>query len=80
VLGRPDPKGVYPDLLFEMEPGFGPTWNLYGPVFAPVITRRRQSGGHTRRGVYAEWPSAPDVPPADSLDVHRRLLELVGPG
>jgi hypothetical protein len=78
VLGRPDPQGVYPDYLFEMEPDFGPTWNLYGPVFAPVITRRRQSGGHTRRGVYAEWPSGPDVPPANSLDVHRRLVELVG--
>jgi hypothetical protein len=78
VLGQPDPEGVYPDYLFEMEPEFGPTWNLYGPVFAPVITRRRQSGGHTRQGVYAEWPPGPDRPPADSLEVHRRLLELLG--
>ena len=69
-------QGVYPELLFEMEPEFGPTWNLFGPVFSPVLTRRRQSGGHTRRGVVAGLPALP-WQPQGSLEVNTLLRELI---
>jgi len=71
-----DVRGLYPDLLFELEPEFGPTWNLYGPVFAPVLTRRRQSGGHRREGVFAGWPRV-TAEPHDSLAVNELLRDLV---
>jgi hypothetical protein len=74
--GASGPATVYPDLLFELEPAFGPTWNLYGPLFAPVLTRRRQSGGHTRRGVAAAFPALPWAP-QDSLELNRILRQLV---
>ena len=77
VLGTSDPDQVYPDLLFEMEPTYGPTWNLYGPIFSPIITRKRQSGGHTRRSVYAEWPANNALRPADSVEVNACLRALL---
>jgi hypothetical protein len=78
VLGEAagGPTSVYPDLLFELDPAFGPTWNLYGPLFAPVLTRRRQSGGHTRRGVAAACPALPWAP-RNSLELNRLLRQLV---
>jgi predicted AlkP superfamily phosphohydrolase/phosphomutase len=78
VLADGDPGGLYPDLLFEMDPKYGPTWNLYGPIFSPVITRKRQSGGHTRRSVFAIWPAPAEAAQAkDSMEVHRALRHLV---
>jgi hypothetical protein len=71
-----DPQGVYPELLFEMDPRFGPTWNMYGPVFMPIVTHSRLSGGHTRRGVAAS--SLPHMPARDSVDVHQMLVDSVG--
>jgi predicted AlkP superfamily phosphohydrolase/phosphomutase len=48
--------GTYPDLLFQLDHKFGPTWNMYGPLFMPIITHKRLSGGHTRRAVAATSP------------------------
>jgi hypothetical protein len=67
--------GVYPDLLFELEPRFGPTWNMYGPSFMPIVTHKRVSGGHTRRAVYAS-NRAPEHQPQNSVEVHHALREL----
>lgn len=75
VLGTPHVGPHYPDVLFELEREYAPTWNLFGPVFAPIITRKRLSGGHTRRSVFAT--SAQDVaPPEDSAGVNRALREV----
>lgn len=64
---------VYPSLLFEMEPKFGPTWNMFGQLFSPIITHQKQSGGHRRSGTFAS--SLTLQPPSDSADVNRALLE-----
>lgn len=73
--GRND-RGLYPDLLFEFLPRFGPTWNFFGPEFSPIITHKIQSGGHTRRAVFATNLADPPVP-GDSHDVHDALVSLV---
>jgi hypothetical protein len=73
VIGASD-RGELPSLLFELEPQFGPTWNMYGPIFAPIITHRRISGGHTRRAVAA--PQSGQGAATDSTDVHRLLCEM----
>jgi hypothetical protein len=65
---------TYPDLLFELEPDFGPTWNLYGPIFSPIITHKRVSGGHRRDAVFACTADVP--PPATSTEVNRALRWL----
>ncbi len=75
VLGTTTGGDHYPEVLFELDPAYAPTWNMYGPVFAPIITRRRLSGGHTRRSVFAS--SRPvSTPPADSRGVHAGLREI----
>ena len=77
VLGAGAAKSdVYPELVFELFPDYGPTWNLYGPIFTPIVTRRRQSGGHTRRAVCAGLPQLP-WQPRDSHEVNRLLRSLV---
>jgi len=68
--------GTYPDLLFELDPRFGPTWNLYGPAFMAIVTHSRLSGGHTRRAVAAT--SIEETAARDSVGVHEMLVELVG--
>jgi predicted AlkP superfamily phosphohydrolase/phosphomutase len=65
----------YPDLLFEFHPEFAPLWNMYGPVFAPIITRRRLSGGHTMRSVFATSATGIDAP-KDSRTVHAALRKV----
>ena len=67
---------VYPELVFELFPDYGPTWNLYGPIFTRIVTRRRQSGGHTRRAVCAGLPQLP-WQPRDSHEVNRLLRSFV---
>lgn len=74
VLGTSEFAPHYPDVLFELRPEYAPTWNLYGPVFAPIITRKRLSGGHTRRAVFAT--TAEDLHAADSAGVHVALRQL----
>ncbi|MFN2537285.1 MAG: hypothetical protein ABR549_03915 [Mycobacteriales bacterium] len=75
VLLTADLGRSYPDILFEFHPQFAPTWNMYGPVFAPIITRRRLSGGHTRRSVFAT-SAAGVAAPEDSQGVHAALREV----
>ncbi len=77
VLCTADVGPHYPDVLFELRPEFAPTWNLYGPVFAPIITRKRLSGGHTRRSVFATTAVGVSTP-ADSAGVHAALREVCG--
>jgi predicted AlkP superfamily phosphohydrolase/phosphomutase len=67
-------SAAYPDVLFEFAPQFAPTWNLYGPRFAPIVTRRRLSGGHTRCGVFASNHGQRPAP-ADSMGVHQALAD-----
>jgi predicted AlkP superfamily phosphohydrolase/phosphomutase len=76
ILGHPA-GSVFPDLVFEMKKRFAPTWNLYGPIFAPIITRRRLSGGHTRRGVFA---SSDGRQATSSAEVHWALRDLCSSG
>lgn len=75
ALGVTPSGGSYPEVLFEFQSDFAPTWNLYGPVFAPIITRRRLSGGHTRRSVFATSVNGVDLP-SDSLGVHAALRDI----
>ena len=75
VLGTADVGPHYPDVLFELLPAYAPTWNLYGPAFAPIITRKRLSGGHTRRSVFATTAVGVTAP-ADSAGVHAALREV----
>lgn len=72
---RMNSSGVYPELLFELNPQFGPTWNYYGNIFSPIITHKIQSGGHTRRGVFATTGPVLTAP-NDSVEVHAALEQL----
>lgn len=66
---------VYPTLLFEMDPRYGPTWNMYGPVFMPIVTHKRMSGGHTRNGVFATNALLSPAP-GDSVAINEALRKL----
>jgi hypothetical protein len=77
VLNASDTNAHYPDLLFEFWPEFAPLWNMYGPLFAPILTRRRLSGGHTRRSVFATSISGIEAP-EDSVAVHSSLRQVCG--
>jgi hypothetical protein len=73
---KSNPFEFYPTLLFELEPSFGPTWNMFGREFTPIMTHKIQSGGHTRRAVFCST-DASIIPPTDSLDVNRALIQLM---
>ena len=75
VLSTTEPGPHYPDLLFELYAEFAPLWNMYGPIFAPIVTRRRLSGGHTRRSVFATTATNIDRP-KDSSGVHVALRKV----
>jgi hypothetical protein len=73
----PQAANVYPDVLVQFEPQYAPTWNLFGPTVAPIITRRRLSGGHTRRAVYASAGPLAGARPTGSVEVYAALREIV---
>lgn len=74
----PEAATVYPDILVRLDSRYAPTWNLYGPTVAPIVTRRRLSGGHTRRAVYAVEGRQNHAGPSSSVEVYRDLRALVG--
>jgi predicted AlkP superfamily phosphohydrolase/phosphomutase len=54
----------FPDVLFELEPGYGVDFGIYGPVFGQDRLHRRVSGGHTKVGVFGASRVPPLVPAA----------------
>lgn len=70
----------YPELLFELEPEYGVSWNLFGPLVGTNPTHRKISGGHRRMGVLFSRQLGP---PADGstpgvLQLAPSILRLLG--
>jgi predicted AlkP superfamily phosphohydrolase/phosphomutase len=51
VYGEGEYLDRYPDLVFELDPEYGVSWNLFGDLIGANTTHRKISGGHRRNGV-----------------------------
>ena len=72
--------GAAPDLLYQLEPGYGVSRSIFGSMFTPSPTHRRVSGGHTSEGVLA-MRGRPGLPePRQLEEVYHVVMEAIGKG
>lgn len=74
-----DHADAFPAVLFQLEPGYGIDFGVYGPLLRPDPLHRRVSGGHRPLGVLAGRCGTVPLPspPASVLGIHDMVLQLL---
>ena len=75
VLGAEAAKSdVYPELVFELFPDYGPTWNLYGPIFSAFHQKAPVWGTYSPRCVCGTAAAA--LATSRQYQVNRLLVRM----
>lgn len=71
--------GRFPDVLFQLENGYGVDFGIFGPLFGADPMHRRISGGHKTTGVFVASRRAETLPgmPTSIGGLYRTILDLL---
>ena len=69
----------YPDILFELEDGYGINWNTQTPLISNSYSHKLISGGHKREATFIIWGlhKKVDRDSLTSVDIAPTILDLI---